>query len=78
MKPLIFFVFFATGCSSVETISQGKIYEVSCHRLFSSEEDCAEKVSRFCENGYKIKDSRFEYVFLKGPQRVIRISCKDQ
>ena len=65
------------GCSSVDTITPGKIYEVSCHWLVSNDESCADKVSQYCPNGYKVKDSSFSYVFLKGPQRVIRISCKE-
>lgn len=76
MKSLIVLFVLLTGCSSVDTISSGKIYEVSCHRLLTSDESCAEKVSEYCPNGYKVKDSSFSYVFLKGPQRVMRISCK--
>ncbi len=67
---------FLTSCSSIHTISDGKKYEVQCHRLTSSDESCAEKVSDQCPKGYKIEDSEFSYVLLKGPQRTVTVVCK--
>jgi hypothetical protein len=77
MKKLFFLSSFIilTACSSIHTISDGKKYEVQCHRVTSSDESCAEKVSDQCPRGYKIQNSEFDYVLLKGPQRTVTVIC---
>jgi hypothetical protein len=63
------------SCSSVKTIKSGEKYVFQCHKVVTSDESCAEKANEYCSNGYKIQKSEFDYVFLKGPQRVVTVNC---
>ena len=77
MKHIFFLLLMGLlySCSTVKTIKTGEKYVFQCHKVVTSDESCAEKANEYCSNGYKIQKSEFDYVFLKGPQRVVTVNC---
>jgi hypothetical protein len=68
-------LFILYSCSSIKAISDGKKYEVDCHKMTSSDVSCAQKIKDKCPKGLVIEKSVSKYKLLKGPYRSVTVIC---